>query len=635
VECDAAGVGRVVVPRTLPPYDASAVSFDDSVALTTEEGTHALSVYGAGGPSPAAAFSAAIDATQYRGGFPRKVVSDADNAFELSTDLTKTISRPLHITGPIQTNGATLSLESQQTNRTLAAAVTRGDTTIPLNDLSGIDPKDNIHLSSDESATDSPHQRDASFATLVEAVDATNDEVTLAHKLYWDFDPANYTVDVTTAVRPAIDLSGLTLYITGASTFASGMNISQCEVEADPLTIVDRQDRGQSGISLFQCVGASVQNLTTVDCVYGLWLRTCTDCSVSGVRGVNTRHAVVNGALTLYTVVSDFNSVQCSSVVDCHASFECEVKNGKSTNGFSPFRGMGTHVSNVTIEKHSGGDGTPDINGYKLGPNYSFYDEIHQKWSNVQVWAADEASLFTLSLKRGHLHGSNVVLGKGVAIRTFDEPFSFQFNNSVLESGIQNLRCRNVQINNSKIKNEWDIGPRVNHLEVSNTVISNVPAISQSDDYGGTGRKFLNCTFLNIDDWATGGDNNSKFRYHFVGCQFGQKGNNPKDGIRNTPQGDFLKYSKFRANTYFNSYVPTLDNGGTTTLGSGNTSTTVSHGLDRAPSIEDVQVTPATTLGAATSFWVTNLGSGSFDIKVDADPTQDIEFNWKVDARIN
>jgi len=287
---------------------------------------------------------------------------------------------------------------------------------------------------------------------------------------------------------------------------------------------------------------------------------------------------------------------------------------------------MGTHVSNVTIEKHSGGDGTPDVNGYKLGPNYSFYDEIHQKWSNVQVWAADETSAFAFNLKEGHLHGSNVVLGKGVAIRTLDEPYSFQFNNSVFKDGIKFLRNDHVQINNSIIKNNWDIRPRVDHLEVSNSVIRDVPAISQGDDYGKAGRKFVNCTFLNIDDWITGGSNGSEFLYHFIGCQFGEEGG--ADGVRNAPQGDLLKRSRFRANSYFNSYVPTLDNGGTTTLTSGSTSTTVSHGLDVTPDPEDIRVTALGDLGGASYYYITGVGASSFDINVDADPGQEVDFAW-------
>lgn len=68
---------------------------------------------------------------------------------------------------------------------------------------------------------------------------------------------------------------------------------------------------------------------------------------------------------------------------------------------------------------------------------------------------------------------------------------------------------------------------------------------------------------------------------------------------------------------------------GVATISSGTTSVSVSHGLALAPSGEDVIVTPRDPFGAAASFWISNIGSNTFDINLDADPTQDVQFAWQ------
>ncbi len=71
-------------------------------------------------------------------------------------------------------------------------------------------------------------------------------------------------------------------------------------------------------------------------------------------------------------------------------------------------------------------------------------------------------------------------------------------------------------------------------------------------------------------------------------------------------------------------------NDGRVVLTSGNTSKTVTHNLGTTPSTSDIQVTPLTTLGSATEFYIdkSTVGSSDFDIAVDQDPGQDIEFSW-------
>jgi len=77
------------------------------------------------------------------------------------------------------------------------------------------------------------------------------------------------------------------------------------------------------------------------------------------------------------------------------------------------------------------------------------------------------------------------------------------------------------------------------------------------------------------------------------------------------------------------------ENQGVATIASGTTSVTVSHGLDKTPDVSDIQVTPIESLGAASFFYVdrTTVDATSFDIVVDADPTQDVDFAWE--AKIN
>ena len=71
---------------------------------------------------------------------------------------------------------------------------------------------------------------------------------------------------------------------------------------------------------------------------------------------------------------------------------------------------------------------------------------------------------------------------------------------------------------------------------------------------------------------------------------------------------------------------------GTAIVSTGTTSTTVSHGLDRAPAKEDILLTPTSNLGSATWWKTETIGASTFDIVVDADPTTDVEFVWVADV---
>lgn len=61
------------------------------------------------------------------------------------------------------------------------------------------------------------------------------------------------------------------------------------------------------------------------------------------------------------------------------------------------------------------------------------------------------------------------------------------------------------------------------------------------------------------------------------------------------------------------------------------TTVTVTHVVDGSPSIDEVRVTPRTTLGTANKFWVSGMTSTQFVINVDAAPGATITFNWGID----
>jgi len=71
---------------------------------------------------------------------------------------------------------------------------------------------------------------------------------------------------------------------------------------------------------------------------------------------------------------------------------------------------------------------------------------------------------------------------------------------------------------------------------------------------------------------------------------------------------------------------------GTATIPSGSTSVTVSHNLPITPAKKHIDVRNITGLGSATNFWVSNVTSTDFTISVDADPTQDVDFQYIIDC---
>ncbi|HET8709649.1 MAG TPA: right-handed parallel beta-helix repeat-containing protein [Candidatus Saccharimonadales bacterium] len=73
------------------------------------------------------------------------------------------------------------------------------------------------------------------------------------------------------------------------------------------------------------------------------------------------------------------------------------------------------------------------------------------------------------------------------------------------------------------------------------------------------------------------------------------------------------------------------ENAGTTTIASGATGVTVAHGLSQAPLLQNISVTPTSSLGAATAFWISSVTTTTFQIQVAADPgASGASFAWRI-----
>src|SRR6266700_3013829 len=76
----------------------------------------------------------------------------------------------------------------------------------------------------------------------------------------------------------------------------------------------------------------------------------------------------------------------------------------------------------------------------------------------------------------------------------------------------------------------------------------------------------------------------------------------------------------------------TTENSGTASITSGNTSVTVTHGLSVTPTLQQIAITPQTSLGSAAFFWVSSPTSTQFTLNVNANPAQTVTFSWRADA---
>ncbi len=79
-------------------------------------------------------------------------------------------------------------------------------------------------------------------------------------------------------------------------------------------------------------------------------------------------------------------------------------------------------------------------------------------------------------------------------------------------------------------------------------------------------------------------------------------------------------------------YGWTTENSGTASITTGNTSIAVTHNLSVTPTLQQLFITPQTSLGSAATFWVSNATSTQFTINVNANPAQTVTFGWRADT---
>jgi hypothetical protein len=70
------------------------------------------------------------------------------------------------------------------------------------------------------------------------------------------------------------------------------------------------------------------------------------------------------------------------------------------------------------------------------------------------------------------------------------------------------------------------------------------------------------------------------------------------------------------------------ENYGSASITSGNTSIAVSHGLSMTPTLNQISVTPQTSLGSAGYWYVSGVTSSQFTINVNTNPGQTVIFGW-------
>lgn len=82
----------------------------------------------------------------------------------------------------------------------------------------------------------------------------------------------------------------------------------------------------------------------------------------------------------------------------------------------------------------------------------------------------------------------------------------------------------------------------------------------------------------------------------------------------------------------FRPLAPVLRAHGYGTIASGSTTVDVTHGLGMTPILKDISVTPTTTWGNATKFWISNAGATTFRINLNVDPAATVGFAWQADC---
>lgn len=94
--------------------------------------------------------------------------------------------------------------------------------------------------------------------------------------------------------------------------------------------------------------------------------------------------------------------------------------------------------------------------------------------------------------------------------------------------------------------------------------------------------------------------------------------------------------SRVRNNVGFDSVnskaIFVTENHGAASITSGTTSIAVTHGLALTPTLDQIDVTPQTSLGSATTFWISNPTATQFTINVNVNPAATVTFGWRANV---
>jgi hypothetical protein len=153
---------------------------------------------------------------------------------------------------------------------------------------------------------------------------------------------------------------------------------------------------------------------------------------------------------------------------------------------------------------------------------------------------------------------------------------------------------------------------------------------SASGVYTNTNRQTINDNYFSSDGTASNGT--ESFIFFDSNTTAGTAQGNIYDTNNGGSGFPIMKFGTGTSNKIaYNSGWVTEKNG-TASITTGNTSIAVSHGLSVTPTLQQIMVTPQTSLGSASQFWVTNPTTTQFTINVNTNPAQTVTFGWSANA---
>lgn len=144
------------------------------------------------------------------------------------------------------------------------------------------------------------------------------------------------------------------------------------------------------------------------------------------------------------------------------------------------------------------------------------------------------------------------------------------------------------------------------------------------------------CVGVDFSDCSAGGGGRSLIGQVWAGCIVeGCRLNGGQKGLTSVSDGGILRGCYFSGQSIepvdiqpaagaivHGNYGFVTENNGTDTIAAGNTSVTIAHGLNAnaTPTAADIQVTPTSSLGNASEFWISDVNAATFKINVDIAP---------------